>query len=359
MIKMKDVGLTADLAQEAAAYEDLFVARISLQSRELYQAITPSGEIVAEVSGKLRYCVKSLTDYPAVGDFVMLDRADHAGGNAIIHHVLRRKSAFIRKAAGTAGDAQIIAANIDTVFICMALNHDYNLRRLERYLAIAWDSGASPVVVLTKADLCEDIKAKLAETAAVAVGVEVLLTTNLSEDGYQPLQKYLRQGETVAFIGSSGVGKSTLINRLAGNEILDTGEIRSDGRGRHTTTRRQLILLADGGMVIDTPGMRELAIESADLAKAFADIDSLAAKCRFRDCTHESEPGCAVLAAIAAGTLSKERLTAYKKLEKEAGYEGLSAREIETAKITAMFAQFDGKKNARDFIKSNSKRKMR
>jgi len=358
-IEMKNIGLSAGLAREAACYDDLFIGRVSSQSRDLYQVVTQSGEILAEVSGKLRYEAKSVADYPAVGDFVMVDRWENTGGNAIIHHVLPRKSAFTRKAAGTAYDMQIIAANIDTVFICMSLNHDYNLRRLERYLAIAWDSGATPVVVLTKSDLCKDADKKMAEVASVSIGVEVLLTTSLSGDGYQPVKQYLRQGETIAFIGSSGVGKSTLINRLSGNEILDVGEIRDDDKGRHTTTRRQMILLPDKGIVIDTPGMRELAIDSADLAKAFAEIDELALQCRFRDCAHEREPGCAVRAAIENGSLPEERLISYQKLRKEAKYEGLTAKEIETEKINTMFSQFGGVKNARDFIKEKNKQKRR
>jgi ribosome biogenesis GTPase len=273
--------------------------------------------------------------------------------------VLTRKSVFVRKVAGTTSETQVIAANIDTVFICMSLNNDFNLRRLERYLSIAWDSGATPVVVLTKADLCEDIGARLKDIAPLTLGVDVLVTTSMSGDGHLSLQSYLSSGRTVAFIGSSGVGKSTLINRLLGENVLATNEIRNDDKGRHTTTRRELVVLPEGGAVIDTPGMRELGIINADLAKTFADIDELASKCRFRDCTHGSEPHCAVQKAISDGILPAERLESYNKLKKEARYDGLNAKQIEKEKINEMFSGLGGIKNARKFIKEKNRKKSR
>ncbi len=263
----------------------------------------------------------------------------------------------MRKTAGAASDTQIVAANIDTVFICMSLNNDFNLRRLERYLSIAWDSGAVPVVVLTKSDLCEDIESRLKDTLSMAIGADVLVTTSTSDDGYLSVKGYISSGRTVAFIGSSGVGKSTLINRLVGKNVLDTNELRNDDKGRHTTTRRQLIVLPEGGAVIDTPGMRELGIISADLSKSFADIDRLASKCRFGDCTHKSEPGCAVKKAIQDGILLAERLESYNKLKKETKYDGLNSRLIEKEKINEMFSGFGGMKNARKFIKEKSRKK--
>jgi ribosome biogenesis GTPase len=309
------------------------------------------------ISGKFRYTATRLSEYPAVGDFVMLDRSNNESGNAIIHQVLTRKSSFERKAVGTSQDTQIVAANIDTAFLCMALNHDYNLRRLERYLSIAWDSRALPVVVLTKADLCHNLEEKVAEVSSVAIGADIVVTSAMSGDGYCSITSYIQPGKTVVFIGSSGVGKSTLINRLAGGEFLQTNETRRDDKGRHTTTRRDLLVLQNGGIVIDTPGMRELGVDSADLSRAFADIDQLAEQCKFRDCSHQCEPGCAVQRAIQNRALAEKRLENYLKLKKEAKYDGLTSKQIETEKINTMFTDMGGMKNARRFIKEQSKRK--
>lgn len=349
---MKNLGLTEEFIQESTKYEDLFIGRVSSQSKNLYKVITENGEIVAEISGKYHYSVKGISEYPAVGDFVMIDRTNNSRGNAIIHHTLSRKSVFARKMAGTKEDIQIVATNIDTVFICMSLNEDYNLRRLERYLSIAWDSAAIPVIVLTKSDLCRDIEIKLNEISSIAIGVDVLVTTSMSDDGYQSIRKYLSSGQTVAFIGSSGVGKSTLINRLLGQDVLETNEVRNDDKGRHTTTRRELIMLPGSGVVIDTPGMRELGIISADLSKSFIDIDQLALNCKFNDCTHRHEPGCAVQQAIKEGALSVERLESYWKLKKETKYQGLNAKLIEKEKTNEMFSSIGGKKNFRNLRKS-------
>ena len=352
----KSWGFSERYLSEATMYEGLFLGRVVSQSKDLYKVVTAgNGEIFAEVAGKLRFSAKDPTDFPATGDFVMLDRADDVSGNAIIHRILTRKSAFIRKAAGTANDSQIVAANIDTVFICMSLNQDFNLRRLERYLSIAWDSGAVPVVVLTKSDLCTDIPEKLASIERSALGADILITSGLTEDGYESVKKYIVEGKTVAFLGSSGVGKSTLINRLLGEERIETAAIRKDDRGRHTTTRRELLIIPNGGSVIDTPGMRELGLESVNLEKTFAEISELEKECRFSDCRHESEPGCAVRQAVSDGLLSEERLESYKKLKKEAKYEGLNSREIEQEKMNEMFSEFGGIKNAKAFVKAKHK----
>lgn len=358
MKQLEAYGFTATFKTQAAAYPGLVPGRIISQSRDIYKVVTDRGEFFATLSGKFRHETKHLLEFPAVGDFVMLDRSQDENGNGIIHHVLTRKSAFERTAVGVKNEVQVVAANIDTVFICMSLNNDYNLSRLERYLAVAWNSGAIPVVVLTKADLCPEVSKKQREIAAIAIGADVITTSNQENGSIAPLLKYIKDGSTAAFIGSSGVGKSTLINCLIGQEILSTREIRGDGKGRHTSTRRELILLPVGGVLIDTPGMRELGVDSVDLTHSFADIDALAAQCRFGDCAHKSEPGCAVRAAIDDGSLDKRRLESYLKLKKEARYEGLNARQIETAKITEMFASVGGVKNAKRMMKEKNKRKI-
>ena len=350
------IGLTDRFLQEASLYEGLYLGRVASQSKDLYRVISRQGEMVAEISGKMCYHASDIRDYPAVGDFVMLDRPDDKNGNAVIHHILTRKSCFERRAAGTGNESQIVAANIDDVFLCMSLNQDFNLRRLERYLSIAWESGATPVVLLTKADLCTDLSGKLAQVYGVAPGTDVITVSCLSEEGYLPVREFLKANRTAAFIGSSGVGKSTLINRLAGSDILSTSEIRADDdKGRHTTTRRELILLPDGGIVIDTPGMRELGLEGADVDKAFSDIDELSANCRFRDCKHENEPGCAVKNAVTKGMLSQDRLDHYQKLKKEARYDGLNSRQIEEEKINAMFGGKGEMKQIKKHLKEKRK----
>ncbi len=359
IIDMSEFGFTESLKEKSALYPGLFPGRVISQHKHFCRVLTEKGEVNGVVSGRFRFEVHSARDYPAVGDFVMLDRDGDDGGDAVIHAVLPRKSAFIRKAAGTSRQEQVVASNIDRVFVCMSLNNDYNLRRLERYLGVAWDSGATPVVVLTKADLCEDLPAVLLELQPVLAGAEVLVTSSLVEDGYESVKKYLGPGETVALIGSSGVGKSTLINRLLGEDLLLTQGIRGDHKGRHTTTVRELMVLPCGGMVIDTPGMRELGLEGVDLSRAFSDIEELAERCRFRDCSHGGEPHCAVQRAIADGILSADRFASYLKLKKEASYDGLSSRQVETEKMSSMFKDVGGMKNARKFAKAKNRSKGR
>lgn len=299
---------------------NLIEARVVLQERGLYRIRTDRGEQSALVSGKFQYDALSASDYPVVGDFVLADCTDP--DTAVIHRVLPRKSLFVRRAAGTGQAEQAVAANVDTVFLCMSLNNDFSLRRLERYLSVAWESGAQPVVVLTKADLCGDVAQKRLEVESVAVGVPILVVSSMAEDGYAQLLPYVTAGRTVAFVGSSGVGKSTLINRLLGEERLATGGLRNDDKGHHTTTHRELLLLPNGAMLIDTPGMRELGMWDAasGVEQTFADIEALAARCRFRNCAHTGEPGCAVRAALESGELDAGRWQSYQKLTAENAY---------------------------------------
>lgn len=353
--RLLNLGFNERYLQEATLYPNLYIGRVIAQYRDLYRVATENSEVLAEISGKMRFNSNEPSDYPAVGDFAMVDRNEEKQGNAIIHHILTRKSVFIRKAAGTAHEIQVVAANIDIVFICMSLNNDFNMRRLERYLAIVWDSGATPVVVLTKSDLCENLEEKIEEINNAALFVDIVATSSFVEDGYKSLQKYIQPGRTIAFVGSSGVGKSSLINKIIGENIIETKDIRNDDKGRHTTTRRELFVVPDGGALIDTPGMRELGVESVNLSKTFIDIDELTKKCKFNDCKHENEPGCAVRKAIEEGLVDEERLTSYKKLKKEAKYDGLNSKQIEKEKINDMFSEFGGIKNARDYIKSKNK----
>ncbi|MEN6585252.1 MAG: ribosome small subunit-dependent GTPase A, partial [Sulfuricella sp.] len=290
-------------------------------------------------SGKLRHEALSTEDYPAVGDFVLARLPDTDGGIgfAILQQVMPRKSAFIRKAAGSTHDTQVVAANIDIAFLCMSLNENYNIRRLERYLAVAWESGATPVVLLTKADLCERPAEQLAQVRALAAGADVLTTSILDPAARQTILSLVPSGVTAAFLGSSGVGKSSIINLLTEDVAMATAEISRVGKGRHTTTHRQLLPVVGGGVVIDTPGMRELGVDTIDLRAAFADIDALAAMCRFSDCRHGNEPGCVVRAALENGTLDKRRLENYHKLQREARYDGLACRQRETRKREILF----------------------
>jgi len=298
------------------------VGRVALEYKNTYRLYTEQGELSAEVIGKLRYQATGRQDFPAVGDWVVI-RFTNEDKYAVIHAILPRKSQFSRKTVGAKTEVQIIATNIDTVFLVSGLDRDFNLRRIERYLLLVWESGANPVIVLNKADLCEDIAAKREAVEAIAFGVPVIVLSAVNNQGLEALTPYLQPGQTVALLGSSGVGKSTLVNQLIGQAVQAVGDVRSgDRKGRHTTTHRQLIPLPSGGLLIDTPGMRELQVwaDEDSLADTFTDIEALAQQCRFRDCQHQDEPGCAVQQALEDGTLDQRRFFNYQKLQKELSY---------------------------------------
>ena len=332
-----ELGLNEGYIKEASSYnEGFYLGRVSVQYKDIYKVFTEEGEVLARVSGKLSYSSNSTFDYPVVGDWVLLDRTDNKNGDAIIHKVLTRKSCFSRKIAGTRYDTQVVAANIDYIFICMALNNDFNINRLERYIAVAWDSMATPVIVLTKSDLCEDVDERLREVKEAAIGIDILVTSSLNGNGYEKVKEYIKSGTTIAFIGSSGVGKSTLINKLLNKEVLKTNSISENDKGRHTTTHRELFLLEDGGVIIDTPGMRELGLISADIDKSFSNIEDLEKQCKFSDCTHNNEPKCAIREAIKNGELDLDRLERYKKLKKEEAYNLSKAKSQERHRIKSL-----------------------
>ena len=322
-MSLSELGWSPALAVafQPFAASGLHPGRVVVEHRGALVLHSESEEIWADVPGRLRHRAASGADLPAVGDWVAFGR--HAQGErATIEAVLPRRTAFVRKAAGFESVEQVVAANVDVVFVVTSLVDDLNPRRLERYLALAWESGAEPVVVLTKSDLCEGIEAAVAQLGGVTFGVPAHIVSAVTGEGIDELTAHLAGGRTATLVGSSGVGKSTLVNRLCGSERLATAGLRPDGRGRHTTTRRELVVLAAGGCLIDTPGMRELTLWDAEegLDQAFDDVEALAAGCRFSDCAHRTEPGCAVQAAVAAGTLDAGRLESFRHLQRELRY---------------------------------------
>ncbi|MBQ0137821.1 MAG: ribosome small subunit-dependent GTPase A [Kurthia sp.] len=296
--------------------------RIILEHKHSYRVKTAQGEWLGTISGNFAFNAQLRKDYPAVGDWVLVEKMP-GEEKCIIHKLLERQSVFSRKMAGLELDEQIVAANIDILMIVMSLNHDFNERRLERYMTAAWNSGATPIIVLTKMDLCEDVEAFLEKTQSIAFGVDIYAISTLTGHGVERLTQLLQPNKTAALIGSSGVGKSTLTNALIEQDKMIVQGIREDdSRGRHTTTHRELFSLPSGGIIIDTPGMRELQLwDTGDaLDSSFSDIDSLSEQCRFRDCSHKKEPGCAVQQAIKTGELTNERYASYLKLQKEIAY---------------------------------------
>lgn len=321
--------------------------RVAREDRDRYVVLNAAGVSAAVLTGRFRHDARTRADLPAVGDWVMARAA--TGGPASISALLPRASAFMRKVAGETTEEQVVAANVEAVFLVCGLDGDFNPRRIERALTAAWESGAQPVVVLNKADLAADPEACVAETLAVAPGVPVVALSALAGSGLAALAPWLAPGHTVALIGSSGAGKSTLTNALLGESRQAVGAVRdTDSRGRHTTTHRELVPLPSGALLLDTPGMRELQLwgDDSGLDGAFPEVAALAARCRFGDCSHAAEPGCAVLEAIAEGTLELARLAAWRKLQRElhylAGRQDARIRAEDTAKWKAIHKAMRG-----------------
>lgn len=298
------------------------IARVTAVDRDAYVVRDEHGETPAALAGRLRYTVEAGPDLPCVGDWVAVERA--GPDLAMIHGVLPRRSILRRKAPGKTVEFQMIAANIDTAFIVQACQYDFNVRRLERYLVVCREGGIEPVILLSKTDLANpfEVEGLVAAIRGVGIAAPVIPISTAAGDGLDQVRALLAPGQTYCLIGSSGVGKSTLINRLLGRQALDTRAVSATGEGTHTTSRRQLLVLEDGTLLIDTPGMRELGLLGASegLDESFTDIRELAGTCRFADCSHDQEPGCAVRAAIESGSLSEARYQGYLKLKKEAAY---------------------------------------
>jgi ribosome biogenesis GTPase / thiamine phosphate phosphatase len=322
-LPLETLGWDADWSSkfEQLEADNLIPARVAAQHRGAYVLWSADGELRARTAGRLFHAHEIGAPLPAVGDWVGVASA---GGAATIESILWRRSAFTRKEPGRSSADQVIAANVNTAFLLAGLDDDFSLRRIERYVATTWESGAEPVVVLTKTDICPDVHAAVLAVQSVAIAVPVVPVSNVTGEGLDGLGLYLQPGRTAVLLGSSGVGKSSLLNRLAGTDLMRTSELAADGTGRHTTSHRELVRLPGGALVIDTPGLRELQFWEGDLSAAFEDIETLAGECHFRDCAHVREPGCAVLGAVDDGRLELDRLRSWRKFQRE--LESIAAR---------------------------------
>jgi ribosome biogenesis GTPase len=302
--------------------EKMIAGRVILEHKHMYRVVTDQGEWLATLSGNFKHNANQRRDFPAVGDWIGIEQMP-GEEKGIIHSILPRSSLFSRKVAGDTTVEQIVAVNVDYVLLVMSLNLDFNLRRLERYMIAAWDSGANPVIVLTKKDVCSDPESYVEQAESVAFGVPIYTVSSVTGEGISELQDLLKDGKTSALLGSSGVGKSSLTNALCGEDVMSVQNIREgDDKGRHTTTHRELFLMPGGGLLIDTPGMREFQLwdNSESLDTGFKDVEQIAESCRFNDCQHNGQPGCAIEDALNNGALSHERYASYEKLKKELAY---------------------------------------